>query len=88
MTKFYDGDKILSIKMTDTRTGIDFENDFFEVGGLEYNADLALTRSRTSSIWPTTPRATPTAPTATSTTPSMRTGMSWSPAAPSIMTSR
>ena len=40
MTKFYDGDKILSIKMTDTRTGIDFENDFFEVGGLEYNADL------------------------------------------------
>jgi hypothetical protein len=26
--------------MTHTRTGIDFENDFFEVGGLEYNADL------------------------------------------------
>lgn len=40
MTKFYDGSKLLSIKMTDTRTGIDFENDFFEVGGLEYNADL------------------------------------------------
>ena len=40
MTKFYDGSKILSIKMTDTNTGIDFENDFFEVGGLEYNADL------------------------------------------------
>lgn len=40
MTKFYDGSKLLSIKMTDTRTGIDFENDFFEVGGLEYNSDL------------------------------------------------
>jgi len=40
MAKFYDGSKLLSIKMTHTRTGIDFENDFFEVGGLEYNADL------------------------------------------------
>ena len=38
MAKFYDGSKLLSIKMT--HTGIDFENDFFEVGGLEYNADL------------------------------------------------
>ena len=40
MAKFYDGSKLLSIKMTHTRTGIDFENDFFEVGGLEYNAGL------------------------------------------------
>ncbi len=50
MTKFYDGSKTLSIEMTDTTNGAHFEADFFEVGGLEYNADLGATRSRTSSI--------------------------------------
>lgn len=34
MTKFYDDKKILSISMTDDRTGIDFENEFFEIGQL------------------------------------------------------
>ena len=40
MTKFYDGKKILSISMTDDRTGIDFENEFFEIGPLPYNMEL------------------------------------------------
>ena len=40
MTKFYDGKKILSISMTDDRTGIDFENEFFEIGQLPYNMEL------------------------------------------------
>ena len=40
MTKFYDGSKLLSIEMTDTANGAHFEADFFEAGGLEYNADL------------------------------------------------
>ena len=40
MTKFYDGSKLLSIEMTDTTNGAHFEADFFEAGGLEYNADL------------------------------------------------
>lgn len=40
MTKFYDGKKILTISMKDTNTNIDWENDFFEVGGLAYNSDL------------------------------------------------
>ena len=40
MTKFYDGSKLLSIGMTDATNGAHFEADFFEAGGLEYNADL------------------------------------------------
>lgn len=40
MTKFYDGKKILTISMKDTNTNIDWENEFFEVGGLPYNSDL------------------------------------------------
>lgn len=40
MTKFYDGKKILTISMKDTNTNIDWENEFFEVGGLSYNSDL------------------------------------------------
>ena len=40
MTKFCDGSKLLSIEMIDTTNGAHFEADFFEVGGLEYNADL------------------------------------------------
>lgn len=40
MTKFYDGKKILTISMKDTNTNIDWENEFFEVGGLFYNSDL------------------------------------------------
>lgn len=41
MTKFYDGKKILSISMMDDRTGIDFENEFFEIGQLhDYNEEL------------------------------------------------
>lgn len=37
MTYFVDNHKTLSISMTDTNSGIDFENDFFEVGGLSRN---------------------------------------------------
>ena len=40
MAKFYDDKKILSITMTDDRTGIDFEDEFFEVGQLHYNMEL------------------------------------------------
>ena len=40
MAKFYDDKKILSITMTDDRTGIDFEEDFFEVGQLHYDMEL------------------------------------------------
>lgn len=40
MTKFFDSKNLAFVRMTDNNTGIDFENDFFEVGGLEYNADL------------------------------------------------
>ena len=40
MTKFYDGKKILNITMMDDRTGIDFENEFFEIGQLLYNMEL------------------------------------------------
>lgn len=40
MTKFYDGSKIASIEMTDVQTGMSFEADFFEVGGLKHNMDL------------------------------------------------
>lgn len=40
MTKFYDDSKLLTISMTDNTTGAAFEADFFEVGNLNYNADL------------------------------------------------
>ena len=40
MTKFYDDSKLLTISMTDNTTGTSFEADFFEVGNLNYNADL------------------------------------------------
>lgn len=40
MTKFYDGNKMLTITMTDTNTGCDFESDFFNVGCLVYNEEL------------------------------------------------
>ena len=40
MTRFYDDSRILSIEMLDNSTGAAFEADFFEVGGLRYNADL------------------------------------------------
>ena len=83
MTKFYDGSKLLSIKMTDTRTGIDFENDFFEVGGLEYNADLGAYKVEDVEYLADYAKSYADGTTATSTTPSMRTAMSWSPTAPS-----
>ena len=40
MTRFYDDSRILSIEMLDNSTGAAFEADFFEVGNLNYNADL------------------------------------------------
>lgn len=40
MTRFYDDSCILSIEMLDNSTGAAFEADFFEVGNLNYNADL------------------------------------------------
>lgn len=40
MTKFYDDSHILTISMIDNTTGAAFEADFFEVGNLNYNADL------------------------------------------------
>lgn len=40
MTRFYDDSSILSIEMLDNSTGAAFEADFFEVGNLNYNADL------------------------------------------------
>lgn len=40
MTKFYDGSKTLSIEMIDNTNGARFEAEFFEVGALEYNAEL------------------------------------------------
>lgn len=40
MTKFYDNNKMLTISMTDTNTGCDWEYDFFEVGSLVYNEEL------------------------------------------------
>ena len=76
MTKFYDGSKLLSIEMTDTANGAHFELISSRPVASSTTPIWTLTRSRTSSIWPITPRATLTAPTATSTTPSMRTAMS------------
>lgn len=40
MTRFYDDSRILSLEMLDNSTGAAFEADFFEVGNLNYNADL------------------------------------------------
>lgn len=40
MTRFYDDSCILSIEMLDNSTGAAFEADSFEVGNLNYNADL------------------------------------------------
>lgn len=40
MTRFYDGKKILTISMTDTNNGNDWEYDFFDAGTLEYNEEL------------------------------------------------
>lgn len=40
MAKFYDNNKTASISMIDNNTGASFEGDFFEIGGLNYNADL------------------------------------------------
>ena len=40
MTRFYDDSSILSIEMLDNSTGAAFVADFFEVGNLNYNADL------------------------------------------------
>ena len=40
MTKFTDGKQIATITMTDNNTGCDYENEFFEVGGLKLNEEL------------------------------------------------
>lgn len=40
MTKFTDGKQIATITMTDNNTGCDYENKFFEVGGLKLNEEL------------------------------------------------
>lgn len=40
MTNFYDNNKMLTIAMTDTNTGYDWENDFFGIGSLPYSKEL------------------------------------------------
>lgn len=44
MTKFFDDEKIATISMTDNRTGCDWESDFFDCGGLEYDDELEAYR--------------------------------------------
>lgn len=48
MTKFTDGKQIATITMTDNNTGCDYENEFFEVGGLKLNEELNAYESRMS----------------------------------------
>lgn len=40
MAKFYDGKELVEIRMVDSNSGVNFEDDFFEVGGLKYNEAL------------------------------------------------
>lgn len=40
MAKFYDGKEFVEIEMVDRHSGMDFEDDFFDVGGLKYNEAL------------------------------------------------
>lgn len=40
MAKFYDGKELVEIRMVDSNSGVNFEDDFFEVGGLKYNESL------------------------------------------------
>lgn len=40
MAKFYDGKEVVEIRMVDGNSGMDFEDDFFDVGGLKYNEAL------------------------------------------------
>lgn len=40
MAKFYDGKELIEIRMVDSNSGVNFEDDFFEVGGLKYNEAL------------------------------------------------
>lgn len=40
MAKFYDGKELVEIEMVDRHSGMDFEDDFFDVGGLKYNEAL------------------------------------------------
>ena len=63
MTKFTDGKQIATITMTDNNTGCDYENEFFEVGGLKLNEELmartptSITpKTKTATSWTPTPR--------------------------------
>lgn len=40
MTRFYDDKELLTITMTGTSNGIDWENEFFEVGHLDYDKEM------------------------------------------------
>lgn len=40
MAKFYDGKEVVEIRMVDGNSGMDFEDDFFDVGRLKYNEAL------------------------------------------------
>lgn len=40
MAKFYDGKELVEIEMVDRHSGMDFEDDFFDVGRLKYNEAL------------------------------------------------
>lgn len=40
MAKFYDGKEVVEIRMVDRNSGMDFEDDFFDVGRLKYNEAL------------------------------------------------
>lgn len=79
MTKFTDGKQIATITMTDNNTGCDYENEFFEVGGLKLNEELNAYEVEDVTYLTDYARAMLMARTPTSITPKTKTATSWTP---------